>query len=91
MRSLGNIARVNSGADSTGFDDIVERITQPLGDGQLLNEAQRRGLVFNGQLTPKGSQALQGLYGRSSAEDEQNAVAAAVDDRFAERDQLAGA
>lgn len=59
MRDLGNIRALNEGIEKTyGVSGATQRILAPIGDGQLLREAQRRGLLVDGQVSDKGIDAL---------------------------------
>lgn len=59
MRSLPNIRALNAGIESTFQKfDALERILQPVGDGQLLKEALRRGLIVDDRVSDAGLQSL---------------------------------
>lgn len=59
MRDLGNIRALNEGIEKTyGVSGATQRILAPIGDGQLLREALRRGLLADGQVSDKGIDAL---------------------------------
>lgn len=59
MRDLGNIRALNEGIEKTyGVSGATQRILAPIGDGQLLREALRRGLLVDGQVSDKGIDAL---------------------------------
>lgn len=59
MRDLGNIRALNAGIEKTyGVSEAVQRILAPVGDGQLLRECLRRGLIVDDRVSDKGLDAL---------------------------------
>lgn len=59
MRDLGNIRALNNGVEKTyGPSEAVTRILAPVGDGQLLRECLRRGLLVDDRVSDKGLDAL---------------------------------
>lgn len=59
MRDLGNIRALNAGVEKTfGPGEVVQRIVASVGDGQLLRECLRRGLLVDDRVSDKGLDAL---------------------------------
>ena len=59
MRDLGNIRALNNGIEKTfGPGEVVQRIVASVGDGQLLRECLRRGLLVDDRVSDKGLDAL---------------------------------
>ena len=59
MRDLGNIRALNAGIEKTfGPGEVVQRIVASVGDGQLLRECLRRGLLVDDRVSDKGLTAL---------------------------------
>ena len=59
MRDLGNIRALNAGVEKTfGPGEVVQRIVASVGDGQLLRECLRRGLLVDDRVSDKGLAAL---------------------------------